>query len=54
VLAVAGVAAARAAEAVGRIAWQAAWAAVDGRQERRPVPGGLEISWTHVEIRWPT
>jgi hypothetical protein len=54
VLAVAGVAAARAAEAVGRIAWQVAWAAVDGRQERRPVPGGLEISWTHIEIRWPT
>jgi hypothetical protein len=54
VLAVAGVAAARAAEAVGRIAWQAAWAAVDGRQERRAVPGGLEISWTHIEIRWPT
>ncbi|MDP9430751.1 MAG: hypothetical protein M3Q47_18670 [Actinomycetota bacterium] len=54
VLAVAGVAAAKAAEAAGRIAWQATWAVVDGRRERRAVPVGLEISWTHIEIRWPT
>lgn len=53
VLAVAGVAAAKAAEAVSRIAWEAAWAAVEGRAEQRAVPGGVQISWTHVEIRWP-
>ena len=53
VLAVAGVAAAKAVEAAGRMAWQAAWAAVDGSRGQRGVPGGLEISWTHVEIRWP-
>jgi hypothetical protein len=48
-----GAAAAKAAEVAGRLLEQAAWAAVDVSRGRRAVPGGLEVSWTHVEIRWP-
>ena len=48
-----GAAAAKAAEVAGRLLEQAGWGAVDVSRGRRGVPGGLEVSWTHVEIRWP-
>lgn len=48
-LALAAVAAAKAGELAGRMAWQAAL----GSSPAPPsVPGRVEISWTHVEIRW--
>lgn len=46
-------AAARAAEAAARMLRQATGAPVESHWGRRTVPGGLEVSWTHVEIRWP-
>jgi hypothetical protein len=52
-LTVAGVAAAKAAELTGRMAWEVARAAVERGRVPRAVPGWLEVSWTRVEIRWP-
>jgi hypothetical protein len=51
VLARTGVAAATAAEAAGWMAWQGAWAAIDASRGQRAVPGGLQITWTRIEIR---
>jgi hypothetical protein len=51
VLARTGVAAATAAEAAGWRAWQGAWAAIDASRGQRAVPGGLQITWTRIEIR---
>ena len=48
-----GATAARAAEVAGRAMWQAAWRAVGVKHGGRAAPGGLDIAWTHVEIRWP-
>lgn len=53
VFAVAGAAAATAVEIAGRMAAQAASAAIDVDRGQRAVPGGPQISWTHIEIRWP-
>jgi hypothetical protein len=47
VLARTGVAAATA----GWMAWRGAWAAIDARRGQRAVPGGLQITWTRIEIR---
>jgi hypothetical protein len=52
VLGVAGAAAAQAAGVAARTAWRAARAAADAGPVQRAGPGGVEISWTHVEIRW--
>jgi hypothetical protein len=53
VLARTGVAAAMTAagEAAGWMAWQGAWPAIDARRGQRAVPGGLQITWTRIEIR---
>src|SRR3954451_16227578 len=55
VLARTGVAAAAAAagEAAGWMAWRGAWPAIDARRGQRAVPGGLQITWTRIEIRGP-
>jgi hypothetical protein len=42
---------AAAAEAAGWMAWQGAWAAIDASRGQRAVPGGLQITWTRIEIR---
>ena len=52
-LAVTAVAAAKAAEMAGRMAWHVAQGAFDGSRPGRPPGGGVEVTWTHVEIRWP-
>ena len=55
--AAAALAAVKAAELAGRMAWPGA--AQAWRQAAGPgsgsatLPGGVQISWTHVEIRWP-
>ncbi|SFL56421.1 hypothetical protein [Geodermatophilus ruber] len=46
-------AAATAAELAGRTGWQVARGTVEVRRGRRTVPGGPEVTWTHVELRWP-
>jgi hypothetical protein len=51
--AVTAVAAAKAAEMAGRMAWHVAQGAFDGSRPGRPPGGGVEVTWTHVEIRWP-
>jgi hypothetical protein len=51
VLARTRVAAATAGEAAGWMAWQGAWPAIDARRGQRAVPGGLQITWTRIEIR---
>jgi hypothetical protein len=51
--AVTAVAAAKAAEMAGRMAWHVAQGAFDGGRPGRPPGGGVEVTWTHVEIRWP-
>jgi hypothetical protein len=53
VLARTGVAAAMtaAAEAAGWMAWQGAWPAINASRGQRAVPGGLQITWTRIQIR---
>jgi hypothetical protein len=48
-----GAAAAKVAEMAGRMMRQTAWGAVDVGRGRQGRLGGVEVSWTHVEIRWP-
>jgi hypothetical protein len=48
-----GAAAAKVTEVAGRAMWQAARAALGNPRGPRPVPGGLDITWIHVEVRWP-
>src|SRR3954449_3137462 len=48
-----GAAAAKVTEVAGRAMWQAARAALGSSLGPRPLPGGLEITWIHVEVRWP-
>ena len=54
--AAAALAAVKAAELAGRMAWPGAaqaWQQAPGSGSAT-LPGGVQISWTHVEIRWPT
>ena len=53
-LAIGALAAAKAVEMAGRMAWQLAGGPVAGGSGTRTVPGRLEVTWTRVEIRWPS
>ncbi len=53
VLVLAAVAAAKAAEAAGRLVSRAPSMAVGGDPGQHAVTRGLEISWTRIEIQWP-
>ena len=53
-LAIGAVAAAKAVEMAGRMAWQLAGGPVAGGSGTRAVPGRLEVTWTRVEIHWPS
>jgi hypothetical protein len=53
-LAISALAATKAVEMAGRVASQLAGAPVDGRAGTWAVPGRLEVTWTRVEIRWPS
>jgi hypothetical protein len=48
--ALAAVAAARVVERAGRLAWRLA----GGDAGARVGPGQFEVTWTRVEIRWPS
>src|SRR4051794_30190420 len=52
--AVSALAAARAVEVAGRVAWQLVSDPVVGGAGTQAVPGRLEVTWTRVEIRWPS
>ena len=41
-------------EMAGRMAWQLAGGPVAGGAGTGAVPGRLEVTWTRVEIRWPS
>jgi len=53
-LAISALAAAKAVEMAGRMASQLVGGPVDGGAGACMVPGRLEITWTRVEIRWPS
>jgi hypothetical protein len=53
-LAISALAAAKAVEMAGRMAWQLAGGPVAGGSGTGAVPGRLEVTWTRVEIRWPS
>jgi hypothetical protein len=53
-LAISALAAAKAVEKAGRMASQLAGGPVTGGAETWAVPGRLEVTWTRVEIRWPS
>ena len=53
-LAISALAAAKAVERAGRMASQLAGGPVDGGAGTWAVPGRLEVTWTRVEIRWPS
>ncbi|SFT78959.1 hypothetical protein SAMN05660657_03063 [Geodermatophilus amargosae] len=48
------VAAAKAVEMAGRMAWQVPRSLVGGHNGPQVVPGGLEVTWIRVELRWPS
>jgi hypothetical protein len=48
-----GAAAVKVAEMVGRMLRQTARGAAEVGRGRQGGPGAVEISWSHVEIRWP-
>jgi hypothetical protein len=48
-----GAAAVKVAEMAGRMMRQTARGAADAGRGRQDGPGGVEISWSYVEIRWP-
>jgi hypothetical protein len=51
---ISALAAAKAVELAGRMAWRLAGGPVAGGAGTRAVPGRLEVTWTRVEIRWPS
>ena len=53
-LAISALAAAKAVEMAGRAVSQLAGGPVDEDAGTWAVPGRLEVSWTRVEIRWPS
>ena len=53
-LAISALAAAKAVEKAGRMASQLVGGPVTGGAETWAVPGRLEVTWTRVEIRWPS
>ena len=52
--AISALAAAKTVELAGRMAWQLVSGPVAGGAGTQAVPGGLEVTWTRVEIRWPS
>jgi hypothetical protein len=52
--AISALAAAKAVEMAGRMAWQLAGGPVVAGSGTRAVPGRLEVTWIRVEIRWPS
>ena len=48
-----GAAAVKVAEMASRMIGQSAMGSVDVARVRRGTPDGVEISWSHLEIRWP-
>jgi hypothetical protein len=52
--AISALAAAKAIELAGRMAWQIGTRPVVGGARTQAVPGRLEVTWTRVEIRWPS
>jgi hypothetical protein len=52
--AISALAAAKAVEMAGRMAWHLAGGPVAGGSGTQAVPGRLEVTWTRVEIRWPS
>lgn len=48
-----GAAAIKVAEMASRMIGQSAMGAMDVTRVRHGAPSGVEISWSHVEIRWP-
>lgn len=52
--AISALAAAKAVEMAGRMAWQLASGPVVGGAGTQAVPGRLEVTWTRVEIHWPS
>jgi hypothetical protein len=52
--AISALAAAKAVEMAGRMAWHLAGGPVAGGAGTQAVPGRLEVTWTRVEIRWPS
>ena len=52
--AISALAAAKAVEVAGRVAWQLVGGPVAGGSGTQAVPGRLEVTWTRVEIRWPS
>jgi hypothetical protein len=52
--AISAFAAARLIEVAGRMAWQLGSGPVAGGSETQAVPGRIEVTWTRVEIRWPS
>jgi hypothetical protein len=53
-LVISALAAARAIEMAGRMAWRLSGGPVVGGAGTQAVPGRLEVTWTRVEIRWPS
>jgi hypothetical protein len=53
-LAISALAAAKALELAGRMAWQLGSRPVVGGSGTQAVPGRLEVTWTRLEIRWPS
>ena len=52
--AISALAAAKAVEVAGRMAWQLVGGPVAGGSGTPAVPGRLDATWTRVEIRWPS
>jgi hypothetical protein len=52
--AISALAAAKAVELAGRMAWQLGTRPVVGGARTQAGPGRLEVTWTRVEIRWPS
>ena len=52
--AISALAAARAVEMASRVAWRLGSGLVVGGAGTQAVPGRLEVTWTRVEIRWPS
>ncbi len=53
-LAISALAAAKAIEMAGRMAWRLGSGPVVGGAGTQAVPGRLEVTWARVEIRWPS
>ena len=52
--AISALAAAKAVQMAGRMAWQLGGGPVVGGPGTQAVPGRFEVTWTRVEIRWPS